>query len=152
MLDLYREWAKLKGYDAITATDGQKCLSIYRKGLEKIKEKNQKCFDIVVLDHVMPNMTGVETAVEILKLNPNQRIIFASGYVKKIMLESITKINKVIEVIEKPFSLKRLEEIVDKNTMQNKFEEINSNQKIKTPIEKYNKAIEIINQLQQNEN
>ena len=41
-------------------------------------------FDAVILDYRMPRKDGLEVAKEILELNPRQRIIFASAYVKKL--------------------------------------------------------------------
>lgn len=148
ILELYRDWLKMAHHDVITATDGQKCLNIYKKEYEYARINNlKKCFDVVILDHIMPNMTGVETASEILKINPDQRIIFASGHVRKILLESVSRINKVIEIIEKPFSIESLDDMINKNTLWMKFDEINSNQNIKTPLEKYSKALNIISQM-----
>ncbi len=34
---------------------------------------------IIIMDHRMPNKDGVETTKEILKINPNAKIIFASA-------------------------------------------------------------------------
>jgi CheY-like chemotaxis protein len=148
ILGIYKEWMNLKNRDVITATDGIKCLKIYKKEYEYAKTNNSNnCFDIVILDHIMPNMTGVDTAVEILKINPKQRIIFASGHVNKILLESVTKCDKVFEIIRKPFLLKTLDEIIENSTLLNKFNEINSDQNLKTYLEKYSKAIEILNQI-----
>jgi len=35
--------------------------------------------DIMIMDHRMPSKDGVETTKEILKINPNIKIIFASA-------------------------------------------------------------------------
>jgi two-component system chemotaxis response regulator CheY len=35
--------------------------------------------DIIIMDHRMPNKDGVETTKEILQINPNTKIIFASA-------------------------------------------------------------------------
>jgi CheY-like chemotaxis protein len=40
-------------------------------------------FDAVVLDYRMPKKDGLEVAKEILKMYPEQRIIFASAYIKE---------------------------------------------------------------------
>ncbi len=148
ILGIYKEWMKLKNRYVTTATDGIKCLNIYKKEYERAKTNNSNnYFDIVILDHMMPNMTGVDTAVEILKINPEQRIIFTSGYVNKILLEAVTKCDKVFEIIRKPFSLKALDEIIENSTLLNKLNEINSDQNLKTYLEKYSNATEILNQI-----
>jgi CheY-like chemotaxis protein len=40
-------------------------------------------FDVVELDYKMPGKDGMEVAKEILTINPDQRIIFASAYFKE---------------------------------------------------------------------
>ena len=93
----------------------------------------------------MPVLNGLQTAIEILKINPNQRIIFASGYIENIVLDSLTEINKAIEVIKKPFSIEALDDMINNKTLLNKFEEINSNQREESISVKYSNAMEILN-------
>ena len=87
ILELYQDWLKFDNRHVITAENGQKCLEIYQK--EHIHSKLnqlQNYFDVVILDHNMPVLNGLQTAIEILKINPDQRIIFASGYIEKTCL------------------------------------------------------------------
>lgn len=58
----------------------------------------QQPFDVVVLDYRMPKKDGLQVAKEILKLNPKQRIIFASAYVKETLVESVKQLNQVVEL------------------------------------------------------
>ena len=62
-------------------------------------------FDVVVLDYKMPDKDGMEVAKEILKINPHQRIIFASAYVIDTLREAVKKLNRVVELLQKPFTL-----------------------------------------------
>ena len=62
-------------------------------------------FDVVVLDYKMPGRDGMEVAKEILKINPHQRIIFASAYVIDTLREAVKKLNRVVELLQKPFTL-----------------------------------------------
>ena len=150
ILELYKEWLKFENKDVVTAEDGQKCLDIYKKEHQFSQENNQKeFFDVIILDHDMPKLTGVQVAKEILKLNPNQRIIFASGYVEKILSESIVKLNKAIEVIEKPFSIEILNQMINKKTLLEKFEQINMDKKEKPAFTKYSEALVILNKFYQ---
>lgn len=91
----------------------------------------------------MPVLNGLQTAIEILKINPNQRIIFASGYIEKTLSDSLTNLNKAIEVIKKPFSIESLEDMINNKSLLNKFNEVNSNQKDITI--KYSIAMTILN-------
>lgn len=51
----------------------------------------------------MPRMHGMEVAKEILAVNPHQRIIFASAYVKDAPQGSITRLKQIVELLQKPF-------------------------------------------------
>lgn len=101
ILKLYKEWLKFNNREIITSENGMKCLEIYHK---EFSNKPENCFDVVILDQKMPIMNGLETAKMILKINPKQRIIFASGYIEKTLSDSLENLNKAIEVIKKPFS------------------------------------------------
>src|SRR3990167_8199121 len=135
LLSVYHDWLKLE--------NGQKCLEIYCAHSKSNQLQNY--FDVVILDHNMPVLNGLQTAIEILKINPNQRIIFASGYIENIVLDSLTEINKAIEVIKKPFSIEALDDMINNKTLLNKFEEINSNQREESISVKYSNAMEILN-------
>ena len=70
-------------------------------------------FDVVILDYKMPKMDGLQAAKEILKINPNQRIIFASAYVKDTLIESVKELNRVVEMVQKPFSMSTMADTVE---------------------------------------
>ena len=146
LLEIYQDWLKLDNRHIITAENGQKCLEIYQKEHAHSKlNQLQNYFDVVILDHNMPILNGLQTAIEILKINPNQRIIFASGYIENIVLDSLTEINKAIEVIKKPFSIEALDDMINNKTLLDKFEEINSNQKEENISVRYSNAMTILN-------
>lgn len=144
VLSLYEDWLKLDNRHVITAENGQKCLEIYCAHSKLNQIENY--FDVVILDHNMPVLNGVQTASAILKINPNQRIIFASGYIENIILDSLTEINKVIEVIKKPFSIEALDDMINNKTLLNKFEEINLNQKRESISTRHSNAMTILNE------
>ena len=56
----------------------------------------------------MPKMNGLEVAKEILAVNPHQRIVFASAYLRDTLLESVEKRNRLVEVLNKPFGKQEL--------------------------------------------
>ena len=70
-------------------------------------------FDAVVLDYRMPKKDGLEVAKEILALNPSQRIIFASAYVKETLRESVKELRQVVELMQKPFLPEALVDVVE---------------------------------------
>ncbi|MCP4727806.1 MAG: PAS domain S-box protein, partial [bacterium] len=63
---------KSLGYKVLLATDG-------KKGLKKFKDNIDE-IDLVLLDMVMPNMAGKETYLEMRNIQPDVKVILASGY------------------------------------------------------------------------
>jgi len=45
-------------------------------------------FDLIITDQVMPGLTGVEIAQEILKVKPSLPVLLITGYSKKISAEN----------------------------------------------------------------
>jgi CheY-like chemotaxis protein len=70
-------------------------------------------YDVVILDYSMPGMNGMEVAKEILNADPHQRIIFASAYVRDTLEHSAKELKHVVELIQKPFTLKQLTDTVE---------------------------------------
>ena len=61
----------------------------------------------------MPKISGINVAKKILAVNPRQRIVFSSGYVKKTLLDSIQELNQPLEVLSKPFGTQTLIDAVE---------------------------------------
>jgi CheY-like chemotaxis protein len=70
-------------------------------------------FEVAILDYRMPKRDGLQVAKEILKINPEQRIIFASAYVIETLEESVKQLKRAVEMIQKPFSISELIDIVE---------------------------------------
>jgi PAS domain S-box-containing protein len=68
-------------------------------------------FDIVVTDQTMPDMTGSELAVELLKIRPDLPIILFSGFSKKMSREEIEKLG-IREFLYKPFDGRTLAQAI----------------------------------------
>ncbi len=134
ILRLYKDFLEAKGKEITLTTDGRKCVKAYKRKLNSQQSENY--FDVVILDQKMPFMTGLQAAAEILNINPRQKIIFASGYIEKTLLDTLTKLNRAIAVIEKPFSLDVLEHMINNVAIFEKLEKININQEEKDIKEK----------------
>jgi DNA-binding NtrC family response regulator len=74
---------------------------------------NTTHYDVVILDYSMPGMNGMEVAKEILNADPRQRIIFASAYVRDTLEHSVKELKQVVELMQKPFTLKQLTDTVE---------------------------------------
>ena len=60
------------GYTVLLAPDGETALEVYRENLEDIS--------LVILDLIMPGMGGKRCLEEILKQDPQAKVVIASGY------------------------------------------------------------------------
>jgi PAS domain S-box-containing protein len=70
--ELAKELLELFGYTVLTAYDGKNALDVYKK--------NRKNISLVILDLMMPKMSGSECLEELLKIDPDIKVIIASGY------------------------------------------------------------------------
>src|SRR6056297_2834084 len=100
----------LYGYTAYLASAPDEALEMVEEGDEE--------FDLLVTDLVMPHMSGEELAEGVLRINPNMKIIYMSGYPHKHTLKKgETEEETEIPFISKPFSpedfVKLVREVLD---------------------------------------
>lgn len=69
----------------------------------KCYSENVRAYDFVLLDIIMPEMDGFAIYEEIQKLNPNQKVIFISGFSETEKMQEI-RTNPLVRYISKPFS------------------------------------------------
>jgi len=99
VLDVGRRLLKQLGYKVLIARSGKAALRIYAACHEFI--------DLVLLDIILPEMSGQEIFAQMKKINPELRVLLSSGY-------SIDwQARKMIEdgcdgFVQKPFKLKEL--------------------------------------------
>jgi CheY-like chemotaxis protein len=125
----YRLILQSRSHDVTLSDDGLKCLEAYTTALGKSKQQSgtleKAPFDVVLLDYRMPKKDGLETAREIVKLCPKQRIIFASAYTRETLMESTKELHQIVELIQKPFDLSYLIEVVEDINVYNQLAQIN---------------------------
>jgi PAS domain S-box-containing protein len=63
--------------------------------------------DLVITDVVMPKMSGREFADQLLKLRPNTRLLYVSGYADDVVLQNGISMQGML-YLQKPYSLKEL--------------------------------------------
>ncbi len=119
---MYRAALEAKGHHVTITHDGQECVDAYKQAAKKSAHAP---FDVVVLDYRMPKIDGLEAAKEILKASKNQRIIFASAYVKETLMDSVKDLGQVVELIQKPFEPKALVDLVEDTSTTKELKEIN---------------------------
>jgi CheY-like chemotaxis protein len=87
------------GYNVIVATNGREALDIYQSRREEIS--------LVVLDLLMPEMSGRDCLMELLKIDPSVKVLIASGYAPEDELHK--EIRPIVKgFLQKPFAMAEL--------------------------------------------
>lgn len=89
------------GYTVVTVPDGPEALKYYNENMREIKA--------LVIDIVMPAMSGDEVTISILKANPDAKIIVSSGFRDDPRVRRALKAGAGF-FVPKPYTLKVLSE------------------------------------------
>ncbi|MGN6708846.1 MAG: response regulator [Candidatus Nitrosocosmicus sp.] len=118
---LYSIWLEECNYNYVITTNVEDGIDEYRKSLQQQQQQqyqeNQESsnistnrFDLIILDYDLASKNnsdltknGLNVAKEILSLNKDQRIIFASAWPQKIFNDYIETLKCFIEILQKPF-------------------------------------------------
>ena len=87
------------GYRVLPATSPEQALGYFSHGAERI--------DLVITDHTMPRMTGLQLATEIMTHSPDVPIILCSGYSEAVTLEEALEAG-VRRFLAKPVDMRLL--------------------------------------------
>jgi PAS domain S-box-containing protein len=87
------------GHEVIEAADGV-------EGIEKFAASRP---DLVIIDYIMPGLSGAEVAAHIVATRPDQPILFVSGYNET---DAIRRVAPDACILAKPFRAAALEEAV----------------------------------------
>lgn len=90
---------KIFGFDTIYAEDGEEGVKVYKERMNEIK--------FVLLDMVMPKMSGKDVFLEIKKVNPNAKVILSSGFRQDERVEEVIQ-HGVDGFVQKPYILQTL--------------------------------------------
>jgi len=85
----------------------------------KLFYENPDKFDIVITDHTMPNMTGIELALKLFAKKPDIPVILCTGYSESINRKKALSMG-VKEFIMKPYSRRKIAQTI-KTVMSGKF-------------------------------
>jgi len=97
--ELGEETLQMFGYTVITAPDGASALHIYGKERDHI--------DLIILDLSMPEMGGTQCLQELLGMDPEARVIIASGCAGAREIEQVTK-SGAKAFINKPYDIQQM--------------------------------------------
>ena len=93
------------GYTVLAASNGEKALEVFRR--------EQAHIDLIILDLIMPGMGGSKCLEELLKIEPQARILIASGYSPDASTKGSLEAGAA-GFINKPYDNKQLLELVRK--------------------------------------
>jgi two-component system cell cycle sensor histidine kinase/response regulator CckA len=98
-----------KGYTVLSTLDGLEAVKIY--------QENKKKIALVLTDLGLPTITGLEVCQRIKKINPNERIVLATGFLDPNMKEEFLKAG-IQHFLFKPYDLRKvlkvIREVLDK--------------------------------------
>ena len=89
------------GFEVAAARGAPRALGLVR----------ERAFDAVVLDHGMPEMSGVEALVEIRKIRPGICAVFSSGRISPELAAEAQRMDA--RVLEKPYRMATLVDVLD---------------------------------------
>ena len=129
-VELYRVALEARGHVVTITLDGRECVDAYMKTMQRLEQTNRSAssqpYDAVILDYKMPIVDGLEAAKEIIRLNPQQRIIFVSAYVKETLMDSVRELNQVTELVQKPFEPDVLVDMIEDTSTLSRLGELNA--------------------------
>jgi PAS domain S-box-containing protein len=102
--NLVSDYLSEAGYTVLTACHGKEALDVYQKNVDDVS--------IIILDLNMPQMGGKDCFRELLKINPDVKVLVASGYAMG-GAESAT-ISGTRGFVEKPYDMRILLETIRK--------------------------------------
>jgi two-component system cell cycle sensor histidine kinase/response regulator CckA len=103
-----RELLESIGCRVLTAGDGKEAIGIY--------EKNHDTVDMVLLDMIMPNMSGGEVYDRLKQINPDIKVLLLSGYSIEGQAHEILA-RGCNGFIQKPFRVEELSEKMEEILM-----------------------------------
>ena len=101
-----------------SCTDGEECLNLIKKKMEKNCTCNKSNYKLILLDVVMPKMNGIDAMKNIQQLVDEKKIkdlniIFISASVdQKIMLDIQKKYSIVKDFLPKPVKISKIKDMV----------------------------------------
>ncbi len=102
--DLCQEFFDSLGYHSMFACDGSQAVELYTKHWAEI--------DLVILDMLMPKMTGEETFHKLKSINPDVKVVIASGYTANISTKDLM-LAGVFSFLDKPYKLSDLQHCIE---------------------------------------
>jgi CheY-like chemotaxis protein len=124
MAKLYKDALSERGHEVFLTTNGKDCFEEYRLRNTYRGVESRPPFDVVILDFSMPVLDGFEAAKQIFRLQPLQRIIFASAYAQDTLFDRIKKSKMDVGLLQKPFTIDALVHTVEDRNLYRKLSQL----------------------------
>ncbi|MHB8702243.1 MAG: response regulator [Nitrososphaerales archaeon] len=98
-------------YRVLLVKFGYEVLDIVKSGDEVLERFKQERPDIVIMDHRLDKRSGLDALREILKIDPQAKVIFASA--DDSVMEDVIAAGAT-DYIGKPFSMQELVEVINR--------------------------------------
>ena len=72
IVDVSEQILNSSGYDVVSAKSGKEAIEVYKENHSRI--------DMVILDMILPDMGGGDTYDRLKEINPEVKVLLASGY------------------------------------------------------------------------
>jgi CheY-like chemotaxis protein len=99
------ELLKELGYNVVTAPGGERAIQLF--------SRDPSQFDAVILDLSMPGMDGKECFEKLERLDPEVKVILATGFSKDGRVQELLDMG-VMGFLQKPFRMKELAELLER--------------------------------------
>ena len=105
IIEVGRELLEELGYTVIPVMGGQAAIDVFKENHDKI--------DLIIMDMIMPGMSGSETFDHLKEINPEAKILLSSGYSIDGQASKILR-RGCDGFIQKPFNMNQLAEKIRK--------------------------------------
>lgn len=130
----YRMALENRGHHVLITDNGERCLEIYNEKLQKVRLNHPSTdiqpFDVVILDHRMPQIEGADVAKEILTVYTRQRILLVSAYVTILEKSERQYLEHHVEILQKPVSAEILINTIEDKAIYSELERLGMNTKM----------------------
>lgn len=96
---------KILGYEVVAGSSGAEALELFCASPD--------AFSLVITDHTMPRMTGIELAAQLTKIRPGIPVILCTGFSDTVDREDLGNIG-ITELLAKPADMQELQEAIER--------------------------------------
>jgi PAS domain S-box-containing protein len=106
--NMVKQMLSHSGHEVLMVENGHEAIGLYNEYV-----KSNRIIDVIIMDLTIPGgMGGKETVLEILKINPDAKVVVASGYSNDPIMANYQK-HGFIASIAKPFQLYELNKLIN---------------------------------------